>query len=226
MAIYKPGPIVSDIRGSIGGTTFGRNRAGLFARRRVSPTNPNTPLQQEIRSQFAVSTNNWRTLLTQAQRDGWNDLGTTTIFKNAIGEDYNPSGIQLYVRTSMMQQVTDQPLVTTAPPTAVYALGDWLVEYLVLTGIVVTSATGETAEPGFFSVQISLPLSAGISFYKGPFRQHAVYDNDDFTIFPFTLVLLASLSPSSRYFLRIRGALDTGEVSDSPIFVIDTPASL
>jgi hypothetical protein len=67
--------LVGDLRGSIGGNTYSRNRYGAYIRQRVKPVNPNTVAQSIARSIFSSISAGWR-LLTQERRDYWNTLTT------------------------------------------------------------------------------------------------------------------------------------------------------
>lgn len=44
--------LIGDLRGSIGGQTYSRNKAGAFIRQRVKPVNPQTVIQQQARFRF------------------------------------------------------------------------------------------------------------------------------------------------------------------------------
>lgn len=221
MALIKPSPLVNDLRGSVGGVTFGRNSAGMFARAKVTPVNPDTALQIDIRAKFGIATIAWRSTLNQTQRDAWNLLGTTTFFKNALGDDFNPSGIQLFIRSSVLLQLAAQPVVLTPPATAVVPVGEFTIVHTIATGIELTVRPDPNLQLPFIIQSISGPLSKGITFFKGPFQIANIIDDTDLGLLPFLLKPSAELIINSRYFVRFRVIETVGSASTDAIFVID-----
>ena len=67
MALVKVGPIVSDIKGTIGGVTYSRNRAGLYVK---NPSSPGiyTPYSQTVKDNFVTAVNNWSGLIDSEAR--------------------------------------------------------------------------------------------------------------------------------------------------------------
>lgn len=92
---YRSSTIV-DGRGSIAGTTFSRNRFGLYQRARVAPIQPRTPSQVNNRSLFAAVSRSWNNVLSATQRTNWNAAAASATFFDSLGQPYNPSGKQLY----------------------------------------------------------------------------------------------------------------------------------
>lgn len=226
MAIIQVGPVVSDIRGSINGVTFGRNRAGLFARQRVVPVDPNTPAQVTARAIMAALAIAWRNTLSPAQRSAWNALGTTTVFKNSLGEDFNPSGIMLFVRSGALQTRAGQTILADPPVQAVVQLGQITMVHTAGQGIEVTSVIGTEVTSGDAIAQKSTNLSQGISFFKGPFLQTLVWPVEDFAALPVLVVPNSALLVSRRYFIRVRVIQDDGSATAPSIFTVDTPDPL
>lgn len=118
MATIAFGGGVSDIRGSIGGTTFSRNRNGAYARARTQPINPGTSKQTEIRERFGFLATQWSEL-TAAQRLSWDVLGSQIVRLNRLGQPYTLSGQQAY--NSVNQVRGSFGLLPTATPPALSA---------------------------------------------------------------------------------------------------------
>ncbi len=89
--------IITAGSGSIGGTTYGHNKGGMYMRGRGIPYNPNSARQQATRGHFAFYANNWSTSLTQAQRDLWNAYAQTHTVKGPFGEDVYINGISWFI---------------------------------------------------------------------------------------------------------------------------------
>ena len=95
MALANDGIPVS---GSTGAHTYSRNRAGAYTRRRTKPVNPNSTLQQYVRSQFASAINAWTDVLTPLQREAWNTYAAGVPWLNKIGQSMRLTGQNAFVR--------------------------------------------------------------------------------------------------------------------------------
>lgn len=89
--------IITAGSGSIGGTTYGHNKGGMYMRGRGTPTNPNSARQQATRNVFSLFAGAWTSALTQAQRDLWNAYAQTHTVKGPFGEDVYINGISWYI---------------------------------------------------------------------------------------------------------------------------------
>lgn len=115
MALVKFGGGITQMTGSIGGTTFARNRYGNYARARTKPTNPNTALQQGVRASLTFLTERWAQTLTAAQRTAWNLYGSNVVMTNKLGESMNLSGFNHYVRSNMVRKQTGSAIIDAGP---------------------------------------------------------------------------------------------------------------
>jgi len=117
MAIILLGGGVTDIRGSIGGTTFARNAGGSYARNKTKPVNPRSTLQNKVRSVTAMFSKRWAETLTEVQRTGWRDYVAATVWTNRLGQVISISGMAAYVRTNVLLGVWNQA-ARDEPPSA------------------------------------------------------------------------------------------------------------
>jgi len=115
MALVKFGGGVTQMSGSIGGTTFARNRSGNYARSRTKPVNPNTSGQQTARNAMADLTTRWSSTLTTAQRTAWNLYGSSVLMTNRLGENINLTGFNHYVRSNSIALQQGETLVDDGP---------------------------------------------------------------------------------------------------------------
>ena len=170
MALIKSS-LLADIRGSIGGTTYSRNRGGSYARNRTVPINPQSISQTRARSDLAFYSVAWSGL-TSAQRLAWNQYAETVEALNVLGESITFTGQQMYIRSNTLLQLAGLADVTAAPPsnvqialvvdsstTASYDAGD-----AELTVIFQENFTGTVL--GFTSP----PQSPGATSLKVPYR--------------------------------------------------------
>lgn len=119
MATILPGPALSDIRGSVGGVTFSRNRGGAYARARVTTTNPNTPKQTVTRQHFGQLISTWKNL-TSAQRQAWVTLGGQMIRHNRVAQVYTLTGSQAFQSVNIVRSLFGLATDNVAPILSVF----------------------------------------------------------------------------------------------------------
>jgi hypothetical protein len=128
--LFRP-LIASDMSGSVGGLCFSRNKGGAYARIRAIPTNPNTPLQQAIRSFVAYLAAAWTNILDDDQRASWATYGANVLVPNRIGASIYLSGMQHFIRSNVPRLYVGGGILADAPevmnlgeytaPTATYS---------------------------------------------------------------------------------------------------------
>lgn len=218
MAVFKPGPAISDIRGSINGVTFGRNRAGLFMRQRVAPVQPNTPVQTLVRNFLATLQTRYRVTLTEGQRLGWDSLGTLAGGIGALGDRIRLTGQQAYIRTNSIRlrgqlaTIDDAPAAPFEIPCTKIVLSG-----AVLVGLQLDSVLPALVAGDLLQVQISAPYSQARYFCKGPYPTYTLFHS--LTVFPVVLVLPADCAVDDRFFVRARYVDLVGRVSVHQYYV-------
>jgi hypothetical protein len=171
--------IVARGSGSIGGMTWSRNRGGMYVRARATPTNPNTPEQQAVRSAAAQCTSAWRNILTADQRAGWDLYAQNVELPNPLGSPRNVGGLGMYVRSNVCRiasGVVELVRVDDAP--IIFNLGD----VGALTVISATAAT-DVISFGFTDtddwvdedgagllIYSARAQNPSINYFKGPYR--------------------------------------------------------
>jgi len=114
MAKYTPGPAVAAVSGSVGGTTFSRNRGGQYMRRRAIPTRSTTVYAQLAKAILAARSQAWQSL-TAAQRAAWLGYAQQFPVLNTLGNSFTRSGQQAYVAINSRLALASAALLT-APP--------------------------------------------------------------------------------------------------------------
>lgn len=165
--------VYTQVSGSVGGTTYGHNRGGMYARGRGLPTNPNSPAQQAVRQAFGTSSAAWAAL-TEAQRTGWSTYAAGTPTTNALGDPLTLTGQQMFNRVNAIGSQPGGFTFADAPVT----LG---LSVLGTSGIVidtvgqdvhgdVAAAEWAAALNGRLYVYYSPVVKATVNYYKGPFQ--------------------------------------------------------
>lgn len=166
----------SDVRGSMGGITYSRNRFGAYRRARVSPVNPNSARQQAARGRFTFMTSLWSSLLTLAQRTAWNQYADAVPVLNRLGDSVKLSGFNMFIRSNTQQfqviptVISDGPTILTLPdidPSFVPTIS----EATQLISVVFDDTLDWVGEDGgFMQISMMAPVGAGRSYLVGPDR--------------------------------------------------------
>lgn len=169
--------MMTDARGKLGGHVFTKARNGATIRTKVTPSNPQTAAQSLARYIFSSVSQAWRTL-AEPQRLAWNaavgDYSRTNIF----GDNYLPSGKNLFVQLNCNLLNVGKNLIDN-PPTPVdvpsLLLGgvnfDTAVEELVLSYLSSEPGVGYTKV-----IEASRPFSAGKYNFSGSFSKIFSWD--------------------------------------------------
>jgi hypothetical protein len=107
--------VYSEIRGSISGTTYSRNRFGQYVRRRAVPAQPRTPYQMSVRSFFGSVASSWRDL-DQDSQALWRALAERIVRTDALGNPIRLTGLQAFVMINALRRVLGLPVTPNAPP--------------------------------------------------------------------------------------------------------------
>lgn len=167
----KFGAIVVAGSGKIGGHVASKNRGGAYFRTKVTPSNPQTSAQLNVRSLFTSLSQAWKGL-TEEQRNAWNAAVSLYKRTNIFGDLKEPSGINLFQRlNNNLAQIGEATILEPPLPAEVPAL--------FITGLAASTGAGTlgiTFEPTpapagtSFVVRASKPLSPGISYSKNQMR--------------------------------------------------------
>lgn len=112
-----------DMRGKLNGSVFSKNRGGAYVRNKVTPVNPQTAAQQNVRNRMSTNSQAWRGL-TETQRQSWIDGAANFPYTDIYGFTKILSGQQLYVKLNNNLAQILQPAITTCPaPVAIPAIG-------------------------------------------------------------------------------------------------------
>jgi hypothetical protein len=92
--------VYSEIRGSVNGVTYARNRFGQYARAKASPVQPRTPAQTQRRAQLTVLSQRWRNL-PESNRAEWRAFADELIRSDTLGQTYRLTGLQAYLQFNL-----------------------------------------------------------------------------------------------------------------------------
>lgn len=103
MAIFQPGPIIANIRGSIGGTTFSKVASGAIARVRRGPIQKTSTPRGYSRNLFGSVAQTW-SKFTPADQLQWITFAAANPVPNRFGEMQVLSGMAMYMYLNALGQ--------------------------------------------------------------------------------------------------------------------------
>lgn len=115
MAKVKYGGGVADMRNAWAGQVHSRNTFGNYIRQKVSPVQPRTPRQQELRSILTTLAKRYSTVLTDEQRNAWINFATSNPVIDVFGDTIVLTGINMYVRVNNLRLLMGLPILDNPP---------------------------------------------------------------------------------------------------------------
>lgn len=164
MAVVKFGGGISEIRGSIAGSTFSRNSSGAIIRQKVTPVNPNTVKQSASRLLFGATSSSWRSL-SDADRASFNTYAPDYTRINVFGDNVPLTGQQLFMKLRQNQVQQGMATVDTCiPPVDVPGTNFTAIDADVSDGTITITALGATNANQVIGVYATAPYSAGKTY--------------------------------------------------------------
>jgi hypothetical protein len=212
--------IMTSASGSMNGVTASHNKGGQYFRRRAIPVNPNTAAQAAARAALSTLTTEWGTVLTEAQRQAWNEYAQVVPVTNKLGESIKLSGQQMFIRGNQVRVNNPDADIAYDGPTVMNRGSFTPVTNFsmsnegVFSGDVNTEDEWYNDPQSFMIVQVSRPISPGVQYFKGPYQISSPYLVGDtwgrFTQgYPFSNVPVGQ-----NVFARIRVSFSDGRLSD------------
>lgn len=172
MAKIKTTAIVADIRNKLNGSVFSKNRYGSYVRTKVTPVNPQSTAQQNVRNRLSTQAQAWRGL-SESQRQAWINAAAGFPFTDIFGDTKILSGSALYVKLNNNLAGAGQAAISAPPsPVAIPALVLGTFTAAETAGAISLAFT-DTPVPTGFSIMIDMTgnVGAGKSFVKNLFRR-------------------------------------------------------
>lgn len=221
--------IFSKLSGTMGGTVAAHNRGGQYIRALVTPVNPNTSLQQAVRTIFANLAQAW-SLLTDIQRQQWDDYGANVPVVNRIGETINLTGFNMYIRSNTPREQVGLPRVNDGPTDfTLPALGNVSYTAISPAGTIIASIVFEATEAwvdeddAALLCNFSRQQNTTINFFKGPFNSQVPVLGNLTTppTSPAVIVTTIAGTVGNAMFAQFRVTRADGRLSTAAIQVAD-----
>lgn len=221
MALIKLGGGVVDIRGSIGGTVFSKNRYGSYTRGRTIPVDPGTTAQTKIRAVYGQVRDAWFNTLTAAQRAAWAVYASNVSVQNRLGESITLTGWNMFSRTNACMLYNDYAIVADAPTEFSMAEQDSTLavtasEATQLVSVAFDDTMAWLDEDGAaLLIYVSRPQNATVNFFKGPYLIAGKIEGDSSTppTTPTTIALPFAAVEGQKLFVQARIVRADGRLS-------------
>jgi hypothetical protein len=215
MAKIKFGMMMTDASGKLGGQVFSKNRGGSYVRTKVTPLNPQTTAQTNVRGIFASISSAWSNL-SESARASFNGFVSDYARTDVFGDLRNPSGKALFQRLNQNLVISEQAQISVcsapiAVPFANLTGADGDVSSLSFD---VTTA-GDTTDSRVV-VWATPPMSQGTSFVKNKLRQLEVFSGGNAQIFDIQASYLAKygvISEGDNIYIGVRVINENGQAS-------------
>lgn len=221
-ALILLGGGVSDIRGSIAGTTFSKNRYGSYARNRTIPVDPSTTAQTKIRSVMGQIRDAWFNTLTAAQRIDWGVYASNTPVTNRLGQSINLTGWNMFSRTNASQLYNDLPIIAAAPTEFSLAEQDSTLSITCSEASQEISVAFDDTmawldeDGAYLIVYASRPQNPTINYFKGPYMIAGKIAGDSSTppTTPTTMAVPFAVVEGQKLFAQARIVRADGRLSE------------
>lgn len=114
MAKFTPGPFVSAVSGSIGGTVFSHNKGGQYTRTRAIPITSTTEEALAAKTRLSTASAAWQNL-TSGQRDAWAFWARSNPVNNTLGMSKILAGQQAFVGNHIRMSIANAATLTSPP---------------------------------------------------------------------------------------------------------------
>lgn len=222
MALVKFGGGITQMAGSIGGTTYARNRYGNYSRARTKPVNPNTARQVAVRGYMSTLTTRWSNTLTAPQRTAWDLYAANVVMTNRLGETMHLSGYNHYIRSNMWRLDLGQAVVDAGPVVFELPAADGSI---VVSGSEGTQLVTLTFDDGLdwcseddagLMILEGAPQNAQRNFFGGPYRGRSAKMGNTAapTVSPLDYTAIHVISEGQRVWVQFRILRADGRISE------------
>lgn len=223
MAKIKFGMMMTDARGKLGGQVFSKNRAGAYIRTKVTPSNPQTHAQSQVRSNLGTLSASWNTL-TALQIAGWNNAVNDWQSTDIFGDIKKPTGKNLFVKLGLNCLNNGLAVNETAPQKIeLPVVNDAIVLHESVTGKLTIQGLPIFAS-GKYQIEATPPVPLGVSFVKNKFRvivSHTQASASQEVITNQYNDVFGSAIGAQKIYFRIRSIGENGQAS-TPIVILAT----
>lgn len=121
MALVTFSPLVSNVRGSISGISFGNSRSGATIFKKPSQLKKHTSSQCSWLSQFHYISSYWDKTVSSSDKLLWFACAKEFPYQNRLGETRFYTAKQLFIKINCLRFLSGQTITTSVPNTSAFA---------------------------------------------------------------------------------------------------------
>lgn len=172
----KWGALVVDGRNKIGGQVASKNKAGAYMKNKVTPANPQTTSQTDVRSNLTTVSRAWSGL-TAEQRAAWNAYAAQYPYQDIFGDSKYLSGFNMFMKCNLNLLAADESQITAPPATHEVTEVIWGIDTCEAPSTLDVNSATATAPANTRCIFLATPcLSPGRVPSKSDYRQIKSYD--------------------------------------------------
>jgi hypothetical protein len=172
MAKFLGSAVVGDVRNKAGGVVFSKSKAGAILRRKVSPVQPRSSYQRNVRAGFTAISKLWGDASMDANREGWITLAGNTPQTDVFGNTIYLTGLQMFQRVNRALAAIGKPNLLVAPASLIAgAPGTVTVVAVKATPVITLTAASAPAATESSVVFAAAPVGRGRKFIGNKCRQ-------------------------------------------------------
>lgn len=210
MALVQVSGLISNIKGSIGGTTFSNTRAGLVAKRRLPGLRlPNTKQAGALNSSMVI-TNQWNALSSE-QREVFNDYALANTYTSRYGLIKPLTGYQWYKQLAQAALYFNSESIVSPPPYAIPIAVPTFTVSVTATAIIVTWDAPIDTDDVYVYCYTTLPNRGQARNQRGAYRLTDIRGLDYSSSFDITAawqaahgLLLTSFTDAGMFNLHVQ----------------------
>lgn len=178
MAKIKFGMMMTDASGKLGGQVFSKNRGGSYVRTKVTPLNPRTTAQSNVRGIFAAISSDWSSI-SESDRASFNGFVNDYARTDVFGDLRNPSGKALFQRLNQNLAISEQAGIAVCPPPIAVPFSNTRSAVGDVSNTELNVTTDGNTDGSKIVIWATPRLSQGTTFVKNKLRQLQVAEGGD-----------------------------------------------
>jgi hypothetical protein len=163
------GSFLTRASGSLGTITASHNRGGQYLRARVTPADPQTQRQQDVRDAMSMVSEHFSVSLTPAEIETWIQYAAVVPRYNALGARITMTAQQAFIHCNLLRALVGLAIVDVAPVVLSDAplLEDFALDFVGGNGFFVRSSidSGDTVV-----YSLGAPRNPSSFGYHGSYR--------------------------------------------------------
>lgn len=172
MALIVLSALMTNITGKLGGSYFSKKKGSPSLNRcgsKLTKADSGRVAMQQAQNRLAYNSRQWQ-LVSEENRTAWAATASTLTWKNKAGQDYTPSGYELYMSVNSYKTVLGQETIPTPNPSLATGDIDAVGMGFSVAGILQLKYPPASPSEQCVVIMASAPNSLGASYPRGGYK--------------------------------------------------------